>query len=102
MAPQNFNPWSLTFDHVLFEVSQVAITTNNFDRRWYSERQRIKNLTWNAKSEKWPRAAKIPLFLFRRVITTMSVLGLSLPFQPRFNDNHHEKVPARRYFWFKF
>jgi hypothetical protein len=31
MAPQNFNPWSLTFDHVLFDDSQVAITTNNYD-----------------------------------------------------------------------
>ena len=31
MAPQNFNPWSLTFDPALFDVSQVAITTNNFD-----------------------------------------------------------------------
>ena len=30
MAPQNFNPWSLTFDHVLFDDSQVAITTNNY------------------------------------------------------------------------
>jgi hypothetical protein len=25
---------SLTFDHVLFDASQVAITTNNFDCRW--------------------------------------------------------------------
>jgi hypothetical protein len=32
MAPQNFNPRSLTFDHhVLFDVSQVAI--NNYDCR---------------------------------------------------------------------
>jgi hypothetical protein len=33
MALQNFNPWSLTFDHALFGVSQVAITTNNNDCR---------------------------------------------------------------------
>ena len=33
MAPQNFNPWSLTFDHVLFDDSQVAITNNNYDSR---------------------------------------------------------------------
>jgi hypothetical protein len=26
IAPQNFNPWSLTFDHVLFDVLHVAIT----------------------------------------------------------------------------
>jgi hypothetical protein len=25
MAPQTFNPWSLTFDHVLFDDSQLAI-----------------------------------------------------------------------------
>jgi hypothetical protein len=25
MAPQNFNPWSLTFDHFLFDGSQLAI-----------------------------------------------------------------------------
>jgi hypothetical protein len=25
MAPQNFNPWSLTFDHFLFDDSQLAI-----------------------------------------------------------------------------
>jgi hypothetical protein len=31
MAAQNFNPWSLSFDHVLFDDSQVAITTNNYD-----------------------------------------------------------------------
>ena len=33
MALQNFNPWSLIFDHVLFDVSQVAITTINFALR---------------------------------------------------------------------
>jgi hypothetical protein len=33
MAPQNFNPLSLTLDHVLSDVSQVAITTNNYDSR---------------------------------------------------------------------
>jgi hypothetical protein len=33
MAPQNFNPWSLTFDRVLFDVSQVGITANNYDCR---------------------------------------------------------------------
>jgi hypothetical protein len=33
MAPQNFNSWSLTFDHVHFDDSQVAITINNYDSR---------------------------------------------------------------------
>ena len=33
MALQNFNPWSLTFDHVLFDASRVAITTSNYDSR---------------------------------------------------------------------
>ena len=38
MAPQNFNPWSLTFDHVLFDDSQLAInqlqfTIMNYDCR---------------------------------------------------------------------
>jgi hypothetical protein len=31
MAPQNFNPSSLTFDHVLFDVSHVANTTTIYD-----------------------------------------------------------------------
>jgi hypothetical protein len=29
MSPQNFNPWSLTFDHVLFNVPHVAVTTTD-------------------------------------------------------------------------
>ena len=33
MTPQNFNPWSLTFDLVLFDDSQVAITNNSYDSR---------------------------------------------------------------------
>ena len=33
MAQQNFNPWSLTFDHVLFDDSQVANTNNSYDSR---------------------------------------------------------------------
>ena len=33
MAPQNLNPRSLTFDHVLSDFSQVAITTYNYDCR---------------------------------------------------------------------
>jgi hypothetical protein len=28
MAPQDFNPWLLTFDRVVFDVSHVANTTN--------------------------------------------------------------------------
>ena len=31
IAPQNFNPGSLTFDHVLFDVSHVANTTTIYD-----------------------------------------------------------------------
>ena len=28
MAPQNFNPWSVTFDHVLFDDSQLLLAIN--------------------------------------------------------------------------
>jgi hypothetical protein len=31
MASQNFDPRSLTFDHVLFDVSHVANTTTIYD-----------------------------------------------------------------------
>jgi hypothetical protein len=44
MAPQNFNPRSLTFDHVLFDVSHVANTTTNYLIMTLSERPWIKIL----------------------------------------------------------
>jgi hypothetical protein len=37
MAPQNFNPRSLTFNHVLFDVSHVANTTTIHDSLATSE-----------------------------------------------------------------
>jgi hypothetical protein len=30
---QNFNPWSLNFDHVLFDASHLANTSTNYDSR---------------------------------------------------------------------